>query len=200
MKKVLILTVIAILALGVMALADHATCDHNLFLSGKVNITVAQWTEGSFDANTFDICDYGSHDYSLGTLTVKSNGKYRVFVDISDISNSAFGANVITALKWMINNTGITGASPTTLTAGATAVKESNGNTETNTAALIGYGFKPTSGWFSPDETTGRSGELTATFNIPRDTTDTNDLNSGSYNFTVNIWVITYANKTDLTF
>jgi hypothetical protein len=198
MKKVLILTVIAILALGVMALAEHATCNNNLYISGTVNVTVSQWTEGSFDANDITFCDYGNSGYKvLGDLHIYSNGKYKVFVNFSLATDSIFQTNYITGLKWALTGNPITASTPETLSAGATATREDNGNTITNVSALEGYGLQNTtnSGWFGPDETDGTDGNLEATFNIPQDLKDNSDLAAGkNYDFVVNIWVISHAN------
>ncbi len=74
MKKVLILTVIAILALGVMAMATSFENATPAEFNTSVTIEVAGWGEASVATSTVEIYDWQTFDHDLAaTLTVQSN-------------------------------------------------------------------------------------------------------------------------------
>ena len=98
MKKVLILTVIAILALGVMVLASNAVGNsdavgnNNLAYSGTLNVTIDQWINMSVTPTSVEIRDDGYSWQPVAKFTIQTNGGYKIFVtDVTSDMNSGSG-------------------------------------------------------------------------------------------------------------
>jgi hypothetical protein len=169
MKKVLILTVIAILALGVMALADYdQSSDSNgdlVFNQADVTITVDGWIQGTLTPEAVEITNFTSVGawYKTYTLDVQSNAKFEIAAQISDLPSG------IEAIAAKVNDGTTNYESDTAETSGDYSGYFVMRKSDTNpygftagTASFDGY-FK-----YTVDDTTGydQSGDAKAHLNV----------------------------------
>jgi hypothetical protein len=96
---------------GASVFAAHASCDHNLYISKQVNVTVDQWIEScshSIGDHTYTICDYGDQTLiSIADFQVFSNGRYKIFtyLDVSAVSGMSVEDMYLSSESWQGNNT-----------------------------------------------------------------------------------------------
>ncbi len=198
---------IAITVMGINVMADHASCNNNLYLSDTVNVTVHQWIEScsyNIGEHTYRIFDYGDKLLaSIADFQVFSNGRYKIFtyLDTSAVSGMNVTDMYLINENWQGNNqppVTFPGAQATLENATATTV--SGGTVGPTTES--GWAFKGASnnvdqndlsnGAFSPNRT--QHFYLYAEVHIPA------SMNVGNYGLPLEIWLISYANFGKLSF
>ena len=141
MKKVLILTVIAILALGVMAMAGAAASGNsNLPLTGTFNITVQQWIDGTLSAKNITFGDYGTGiEKDLFTLSVQSNAAYKIFMaDLTDLPQGISVSTTSLPKLYDVTNNATYDANSSTIDNKSGYLFEYTGNTGFSPASSYG--------------------------------------------------------------
>ncbi len=174
MKKVLVLTVIAILALGVMALADgnsnNGHGNSNLVLTGTFNIKVDQWIDGTLTPNDVEFSYYGdSEEEDVFSLKVTTNGEYKIFME--NLAGLPTGISVVKAK----------------LEAGSSDYI----GTSASYGSMSGYMFDNNGSPFSANESAGTTYEGYITFKVLSTTSPTSGNGSS---ISLNITIISASN------
>ncbi len=212
MKKVLILTVIAILALGVMALATtsqvHMGGNNTVAFSGSINIHVDQWTTLASSPVEVELEDYNTEiGYpwrTVGYFHVESNGRWRIIVTSkkhfkigSSVELTISGARIIEYYGHSFTGTSYYDF----IGSGATSTAAQGTITAPSSSVYEAWQFKPPAGYYNHPYFIFTSGSGYAPgFKLELQFNQDKWMPTGDFSLPVQVWIIPQAHFSDFGF